>query len=427
MMVRKFLAWAATAPAAERASAAASLARALLERELPAEEEHEAGIALSALADDASPLVRRAIAAEIASRPDAPRQILIALAADQPDIAIPVLRFSPALADSDLIDAAIVGAADTQMAIALRDTVSAPVCAALVEVGARDALIALLDNVGACVPENALARIVERFADDAPVREALLARHDLAPRLRARLVDAAAETLRSFVVSCGWMSGERADRATREAREKGYVILASVDAGGASAMAGQLRQAGRLTAALLLRSLLSGETRLLEAALADLGGVPSGRAAAHVANYNGSAFAALYRRAGLPEALLDVFRFALHAIETAGVDDEFADGGLQRRLVETVLADCERGGASGAQPVMGLLRRFYAEAARQEAREFAAWLARTQAMAAIEDGGQGREVAAVTATPDWAQELPPVIAESTMPTGRIEPALPLAA
>lgn len=383
MFVRKFLAWAAAAPPADRAPAAASLARALLEGELPKDEEYEAEVALAVLADDPSPLVRRAIAEEIASRANAPRQIVVALAGDQSEIAAPLLRWSPALADADLIDAAIVGDAAAQAAIAQRQTVSASVCAALVEIGCRDAVVALLDNRGASVPLSALDRAVERFDTDAPVREALLARADLKPALRARLVDVTASALQDFVLARGWMPAERVQRAIREAREKSYVILAGEAEGeSAAAVTKRLRDSGRLTAALLLRSLLSGERRLLESALAVLAGVDRDRAAGLVVNAGGSGFAALYVRAKLPGPLLPVFRFALAAIAEGAGSDEFADGGLHRALVERVLARCEGIDLSDAQPVLGLLRRFHAEAARQEARGFAAWLVRAEAMAA---------------------------------------------
>ena len=50
--------------------------------------------------------------------------------------------------------------------------------------------------------------------------QALLARGDLPVTFRAKLVDAAASALTSFVVSRDWLSAERAQRACREAREK---------------------------------------------------------------------------------------------------------------------------------------------------------------------------------------------------------------
>jgi uncharacterized protein (DUF2336 family) len=409
MFVRKFLAWAATAPAAERAPAAASLARALLDGDLPKDEEYEAGVALAVLADDSSPLVRRAIALEIADRADAPRQIIVALAADQPDVSIPVLKSSPALGDADLIDAAIIGGDAIHAAIAQRARLSASVCAALMEIAAADNVVALVDNAGADNPPTALLRAFERFPQDVNVREALLARADLEPALRARLVQATAASLHSFVVNCGWMGGERAARVTREAQESSFVIVAgsaATEAAGEGAHAGVvrfLRESGQLTTALLLRALLSGERGLFDAALADLAGIGRDRAVGLINNPDGGGFAALFTRAGLPEALLPVFRFSLAALAKGPAQDEFADGGVQRSLVERVLERCEKAESAGGAPVLGLLRRLHAEAARQEAREFSAWLARAQVMGPLDSSASPVSASAVTGQLDPAR------------------------
>lgn len=432
MFVRKFLSWAATAPAAERAPAAASFARALLDRELPADEDYEAGVALAAFADDPSPLVRRALAVEIAHRADAPRQIVVALAADQADIAVPVLRLSPALTDADLVDAAVIACPLGQTAIARRENPSAAVSAALAEIGAREAILALLDNAGAALPEAALARIVERFESDPVVREALLARGSLDPALRLRLVDAAAAALQAFVLRCGWMPAERLERVTRDAREKSYVLVAAETSAspGAAAVAKRLRESGRLTPALLLRSVLSGERGLFESALGELTGVAPGRARAVVDHFEGSAFGALYSRAGLPAELLPVFRSSLAAQAAGGGTDEFADGGLQRSLVEHVLAACEKRNAPNAGPVVGLLRRFLAEAARQQAREFSAWVARTQAMAALPPPAGAQEapgeVPVLRAERDFPPEVAAQVTHEVAPL-RVRPVVPIAA
>ena len=409
MFVRKFLAWAATAPAAERAPAAASLARALLDGDLPKDEEYEAGVALAVLADDSSPMVRRAIALEIAHRADAPRQIIVALAADQSDVSIPILQFSPALGDADLIDAAIIGGDSVHAAISQRARLSASVCAALMEIAAFESVVSLIDNAGADLPATTLLRAFERFPQDAQVREALLARADLEPALRARLVQATASSLHSFIVNCGWMAGERAARVTREAQESSFVIVAGCSASqtareGKTAGEGKnagivrfLRETGQLTVALLLRTLLSGERGLFDASLAELSGVGLDRAAGLISNHNGGGFAALFIRAGLPAALLPVFQFALTALAQGADQDEFADGGVQRSLVERVLQWCEKAELEGPQPVLGLLRRLYAEAARHEAREFSAWLARAEVMEALDSGcGHVSSVSAIT-------------------------------
>ena len=61
------------------------------------------------LLDDPSPLVRRALADALAASPSAPPAIVLALAADQPQIAAPVLALSPLFVDADLVDAVATG------------------------------------------------------------------------------------------------------------------------------------------------------------------------------------------------------------------------------------------------------------------------------------------------------------------------------
>lgn len=98
MIVRRFMNWARTASAAQRAEAAAALARVYLITDLEPAEREEADLALTGLLDDPSPLVRRALAEAFASAPDAPHHIVLGLADDQSDISSIVLgrsRFSP--------------------------------------------------------------------------------------------------------------------------------------------------------------------------------------------------------------------------------------------------------------------------------------------------------------------------------------------
>jgi len=54
--------------------------------------------------DDASPLVRQAMAEVFARSTEAAAAIVQALSLDQPSIALPVLEFSPLLIDADLVD-----------------------------------------------------------------------------------------------------------------------------------------------------------------------------------------------------------------------------------------------------------------------------------------------------------------------------------
>jgi uncharacterized protein (DUF2336 family) len=136
-----------------------------------------------------------------------------------------------------------------------------------------------------------------------------------------------------------------------------------------------LREQGQLTAGLVLRALLSGNSSLLIAALAELSGLPARRVAGYVGEFDGAGFGALFHRAGLPETLLPAYRAALGAQKEFG-DDPDSQARLSRTMIERVLTSCERADDSALAPVIALLRRFDAEAARDDAREGLERLAR---------------------------------------------------
>ena len=373
MIVRRFLAWSRMVPPGQRAEGVSALALGYLYSQMTSEIRREAEAALTAVLEDSSPLVRRALAEAFASAVDAPHHCVLALAHDQPEIAALVLERSPVLSDQDLIDCAAACAGAAQIAIARRPKLSSLVSAALAETACAEALKALAENAGAEVPEFSLRRMLERFGADAGLREALLARAGLPACVRVDLVCAGASALTAFVRDCGWLPGDRAERLRRDASERAIIDIALAEAqddslDGALEMARHLRVAGRLTPALMLRALLSGDRCLFEAALAELAGQPLARAAGFVRFHQGSGFQALFDRARMPPNLLPVFQAALWAQDEAG---ELASGDaarLSRALIGQVLRACEALQDPDLAQVMALLRRFDAEAAQEEAR-----------------------------------------------------------
>ncbi len=372
MIVRRFLQWTRTAAASERAEAADALARAYLNGDLADDEREEALLVLTSLLDDASPLVRQALAENFATAPEAPRNIVLGLADDQSDVSAIVLRHSPLLSDSELIDCAAIGDAIAQSAIALRPRLSAAVAAAVAEVGACEALISLAVNPGADLPEFSMRRMVERFGFDGEMREALLTRPNLPVALRADLVAATADGLAAFVTGRNWMSLERANRVTREAREQAHVIIAATETAetGTVRLVAHLRASGQLTASLLLRALLSGNVGLFEAALAELAELPLARVRGLTLDWRSAGFAALYRKASLSDALLPAFRAAVEAL--ALETSEQSGASLSRLRVERVLTACKAENGGELDRLLAVLRRFEVEATREAARDFSA-------------------------------------------------------
>src|SRR5271157_2160632 len=180
MIVRHFLDYVRIAPAGQRAEATGALARSYLYSDLAPDDLAAAEGAMLMLLDDPSPLVRRALADVLAASPSAPPAIVLALAADQPQIAAPVLALSPLFVDADLVDAVATGGGVVQAAIASRAGLPRSVAAAIAEVGTAESCLVLAENSDAEMAPISIDRIVERFGHLAAIREAMLAREDIA-------------------------------------------------------------------------------------------------------------------------------------------------------------------------------------------------------------------------------------------------------
>jgi len=372
MIVRQFLQWTRSAPAAERADATTALARAYLYSDLSPDDRAAAEGALIMVLDDPSPLVREALSRALAFSEFAPPTVIMGLAADQPEVASWVLEHSPLLVDADLVDAVATGRPQAQAAIANRAPLPSVVSAAIAEVGSPEACLVLIENPQAEIAPFSLDRIVTRYGHLAAIREAMLARDDLPASTRQALVAKLSETLAGFVASREWLEQDRAERIAKEACEKATVTLAAVSPDGEMRpLIRHLRESGQLTAGMVLRALLSGNVELFEEALAELSGMPIARVSALVHDKGGAGFRAVFDRARLPASTYPAFREAIEAMREGGFSSE-AGGAtrLKRRMVERVLTRCADETPGDIEPLMTLLRRFAAEAAREEARLF---------------------------------------------------------
>jgi uncharacterized protein (DUF2336 family) len=372
MIVRQFLQWVRTASAAQRADATSALARSYLYSALSPDDRAAAEGALIMQLDDPSPLVREALAQALAFSEFAPPTVILGLAADQPEVAGWVLEHSPLLIDADLVDAVATGGPQAQLAIAKRAFLPCAVSAAVAEVASAEACLVLVESETAEIANFSLDRIVERYGHLAAVREAMLGRDDLPAPMRQALLAKLSETLAGFVTSREWLDEDRAQRVAKEACEKATVTLAAVSPDiEMRALVRHLRDSGQLTAGMVLRALLSGNLELFEGALADLSDMPIARVSALVHDPRGAGFRALYEKAGLPESTYAAFREAVEAMREGGFVHEMGGATrLKRRMVERVLTRCAEDAESEIEPLILLLRRFAAEAAREEARLF---------------------------------------------------------
>ncbi len=367
MILDHFELWARSASATDRADGVKILARAYLYSDL-GRVRQDALRVLTGFLDDPSPLVRRTLAEALAGAGHAPHHLVTALADDQSEIASIVLRRSCVLTDAELVSCAACADEAAQVAIASRAPLGEAVAAALADRAAPAALVALAANRAASLSLASCRRLVERCGDRAELREALLTRPDLPASLRVDLVAATTRALACFVAERNWMSDDRMRRVAAETRDKAAVIISNGQAGAQTDLVTHLRNNAQITVGLALRAILSGRVGLFTAMLADLSGMEPGRVEGLSERCEGAGFTALYRKAGLPDALLPAFRCALHsARDVSGTGAARLDRGAVARM----LAECTEINRGDLDALLVMLRRFETEAARDDARAMA--------------------------------------------------------
>jgi len=371
MIVRDFLLWVSKAPAGERAEATSALARAYLHSDLSSDDLAATEGVMLMLLDDRSPLVRRALAEALAASPIAPPAVIMALAADQPQIAALVYASSPLFIDADLVDAVAVGDTVIQAAIAGRVALPRAAAAAIAEMGTEESCQILAGNCAADIAPLSLDRIVERFGHLPAIRETLLIRGDIPAATRQMLATKLSETLAGFVVDCEWLKADRARRIARDACEKATItIAADTPQSELRPLVRYLCASGQLTAGLILRALLSGNTGLFEEALVELTGMPVTRISGIVHGRGEGSLHALFEKAQLPPSTYPAFKEAILAMRDGFVYDSGGAARLKRRMIERVLTRCEDADPGEVATLLTLLRRFATEAAREEARMY---------------------------------------------------------
>jgi uncharacterized protein (DUF2336 family) len=374
MAIQEFLAWLPAAPHSILARGAAKLGHAYLYGALTEPELDHARHALTLLAGHPSPLVRRALARTVASATNAPHSVVHTLANDRSDIAAIVLARSPLLSSAELVECAVTGDSIAQTAIALRPWVTAPVCAALAEVGGLKAVLALASNPGAELLEFSIHRMIERHCQNADLRAVLLARPNLPVSIRSDLACGDAVSRAARLTEWSGLPPQKAEWLIRDAGEQAIVNIAAEIASETREMTeliAHLRRSKQLTAALLLRGLLCGNRALFEFALRELTGLRFRYIAGMVAYEKSPGFAALYRAAGMPERLLPVFMACLKALRKLHCA-ETAPARLQGRVIDFVLRACLSDADGELDQTVALLRRLESEAARDEAHDFQA-------------------------------------------------------
>lgn len=333
-------------PSAEvRAETAAKVATEFGDGALSAGEREIAQEIFRFMAKDIEVLVRETLSQSLKEVPDVSSDVARILAEDENDsVAMPILEFSKALSEEDLVDIIEVCKPTRHVAVARRENVSATVSEAIVEKGNEDAVVALVSNRTAEIGEKTFDKVIDKFGDSERVQEPMVMREKLPITIAERLVATVSDSLKQYLVSHHDLSPEVASDLLLESRERAVVRLLQDDEDGPDVieLVEQMDVNGRLTASIILRALCTGDLNFFEAAIAHKAKVGLNNARVLIHDDGDLGMKALYQRASLPERLYPAFR---SAIDIAKISEaERSDKGpdwRSRLIMERVLTQFE--------------------------------------------------------------------------------------
>lgn len=313
------------------------VAASVAEVKLPAligDDRRKLDMAATFLLDDVSPKVRATLAESLADDRNAPRPVILALTEDRTDIAATIISRSPVLTDNDLIDLVGRGSHEIRAAVAVRAVVSAPVAAALAEVGGRLDIALMLRNPGVRLTPHVMVRLASRCGKDATIRELLLERQELPATARHILIEKIGDTLSDSGLVTALIPPRKRERIRREACESALVsVLAGAGEAELAEMAEHLRAEGRLSTMFLMHALCAGRTTFFAEVISNLSGVARARARSILASGRPRAVRALIEAGGINRDLSAVFCEAVTIWRDEGGDIP-GDAGIFLRLAE---------------------------------------------------------------------------------------------
>jgi uncharacterized protein (DUF2336 family) len=263
--------------------------------------------------------IRQRLAESLAANPDAPRELVFALANDEIQIARPLLTMSAALNDADLVEIIRQRGSAHSLAIATREDIGAGVSAALVATGDADVMAELLENRSAEIAAATYAYLADFARENERLQSGLVTREDLPADLAAKLYGWVAADLKRqirerYAFQPDSSQSERAGLSANWSSEVEWAIdeaagNAAADHGEAMAWGSSAdRLADTIKAerlndpAILVRTLRQGHVSLFEALFARFAELPMRLTRRVVFQADGRALAVAARALGMERA-----------------------------------------------------------------------------------------------------------------------------
>ncbi len=289
---------------------------------------------LSFLTMDVEITIRRSIAQVIKDNPKVPTFIAKRLAYDVSEVATPILKYSQALSESDLVEIVqSTGEVAKLNAIASRDYVPENVSNSLIEKKIDEVVDTLLNNKDAVITHKSRELIFEAFSQSGSVLETMVKRGGLSPELASKIVSFVSQNVAESLVTEYNISTDIASEAAQHAEE-----MINVDMIGSQlsekqtlALVKHLHDSGKLNHSIVLRALCRGDINFFYAGLTMLANISYENTIKLVKANDENAFNSLFKAASMPTTMCKASYLLLQTIK------DFPQGSLSPRSYYTKL------------------------------------------------------------------------------------------
>lgn len=299
--------------------------------------------ALTLLARDQLPMVRRVLSETLKMLPTAPHDVIRTLAHDKDsDVASPVLQFSPVLTDEDLLSVIASSPLSASLtAISKRYGVSHAVSDAVFHTGDAGAVTALLSNDSAQIREETLDAIINAAPGHVSWHEPLVHRREVDSSAALRIAEFVADSLIEDLAGRDDFSPETISSLrdvvhNRLHKDQNAECLLSPDSmdglkdGDSIALAEQqvsaLIEQGNLTMDQVMTALDEENTSFVFVATAQLAGIPIEAVKAIVNSHGAKPLQALSWKAGFSAADAVHLQLALGRVPPGDIITPRPDG-----------------------------------------------------------------------------------------------------
>ena len=261
---------------------------------------------LSGLAREMEAGVRAELAQRFADAADAPVGLVRRLAADEPDVAVPVLTRSPVLTETDLLAIARSQGQAHLRAVSGRSDVTEALSDLIVQRGDDETLGVLLRNDDARLSQATTRTAVERAKVNPALHEAAVLRRNLPPELLNEMYFVVETRLRQQIVAQNALLGPEVIEAALEATHNRVAVEDGVlppDHAEAATQVNAIMAKGPISPQTLVRLLRQPSRTAFLIALSRLADIDFGLAAQIVARQEVDALAVLAKAADLDRPL----------------------------------------------------------------------------------------------------------------------------